>query len=144
MEHILGENKHYIGVMIERHGFYVVVSHKDEGAKTVTYVTCPFPSCKLGFVDLLDKFLKLNNSKGVISYEAYDDLTVLTVDDTNIDMRKIVRQADWALKLTAFSHQKDLSDNLRRQMRQFVSATQQHWLTLDKYEMLNSNINEQH
>ena len=57
MEQMKDVYKQYTGVMIKRYNLYVVVSREDEGEKTITYVACPFPSCKLGFVDVLDIFL---------------------------------------------------------------------------------------
>lgn len=143
MEQMNDVYKQYTGVMIKRCDMYVVVSREDEGEKTITYVACPFPSCKLGFVDVLDRFLKKKGLEGVLSYEADDDLTILILDDTATNMRKIVDIVETCLMTTGSTHYRDITDDLKRQMRQFILATHQHWMTLEKYQLLNSIIDEQ-
>lgn len=143
MEQMKDVYKQYTGVMIKRYNLYVVVSREDEDDKTITYVACPFPSCKLGFVDVLDIYLKKKGLEGVLSYEADDDLTILILDDTGTNMRKIVDIVETCLMITGSTHYRDITDDMKRQMRQFILATQQHWMTLEKYQLLNSIIDEQ-
>lgn len=143
MEYILGPKKQYTGVMLKHGDLYVVVSRQDDGDKTITYVACLFPSCKWGFVDVLDKYLKKKGLTGVLSYESDDDLTILILDDTATNMRKIVDIVETCLMITGYTHYRDITDDLKRQMRQFILATHQHWMTLEKYQLLNSIIDEQ-
>ena len=143
MEQMKDVYKQYTGVMIKRYNLYVVVSREDEGEKTITYVACPFPSCKLGFVDVLDIFLKKKGLEGVLSYEADDDLTILILDDTGTNMRKIVDIVETCLMITGSTHYRDITDDMKRQLRQFILTTHQHWMTLEKYQLLNSIIDEQ-
>lgn len=143
MEHIFGKQEGYIGVMLTHFDFSVVVSRKNEGDKTVTYVSCPFPALKFGFVDTLDKFLKDRGTDGVLKYEVDDELSILKVDDKGADMRKIVYAVDSALMKSAYTNLGKATDCLKRKMRQYLLATHQHWMTLEKYMLLNSIIDEQ-
>ena len=143
MEQMKDVYKQNTSYMIKRYNLYVVVSREDDGEKTITYVACPFPSCKLGFVDVLDIFLKKKGLEGVLSYEADDDLTILILDDTGTNMRKIVDIVETCLMITGSTHYRDITDDMKRQMRQFILTTHQHWKTLEKYQLLNSIIDEQ-
>lgn len=134
--------KEHIGVMLNDGKFYVVVTRDDCGEKRITYVVCPFQSNKLGFVDLLDHSLKLAGYKGVISYTADDDLTFIVIDDSGADMRKLVRMVDSLLSVLNYKHGGDVTDDMTRVMRLFLLATQRHWMTRAKYDLLTSIINE--
>ena len=134
--------KEYIGVMLNAGKFYVVVTCEDYGDKHITYVLCPFASNKLGFVDLLDNELKRQGYKGVASYVADDDLTMLVIDTANTDLRKLVPIVDVMLGILDMKHGKSVTSDMTKAMHTFLLATRRHWMTRAKYDLLNSFINE--
>lgn len=143
MEHMINVNKQGIGVMISHNDFYVVVYRKYDGDKTITYVACPFPSCKFGFVDRLDKDLKIRKLDGVLEYRSDDNLDIITIDTEGTDLRKLVYIVEWSLHATSSLHRYDITAPRKRLARQFLLATQHHWMTLEKYNLINSIQDEQ-
>lgn len=143
MEHMINENKQDVGVMISHNDFYVVVCRKYESDKTITYVTCPFPSCKLGFVDRLDKDLKLRKLDGVLEYRSDDNLDIITIDIEGQDLRKLVCIVEWSLYAISCLHRDEMTVHLKQLAQQFLLATQHHWMTLEKYNLINSIQDEQ-
>ena len=141
---MIGTKKEYTGIMLHEGKFYVVVTCCDCGDKRLICVLCPFPSCKLGFVDLIDHTLKIEGFKGVLSYDADDDLTCIFIDDDNADLRDYLRIVAVMLGILSSRHDKDVSDDMAKAMRQFILATRRHWMTEAKYDLLTSIINEQH
>lgn len=137
-----GAKKEYIGVMLNDGDFYVLVTRKECGEKCVTYVVCPFPSNKLGFVDMLDHSLKLAGYKGVLSYDADDDLTIIVIDESGADMGRLVRMVDSLLSVLNYKHANDITEDMAKAMRMFLLATQEHWMTRQKYDLLTSIIDE--
>lgn len=64
--------------IVERCGIYVIVQEREGDV----FVTCPFQSCKTGFVDILDKTLSAGAFPGVILYQKIDDfLTCVQISD---------------------------------------------------------------
>lgn len=143
MEHMNNENKQDVGVMISHNDFYVVVCRKYEGDKTITYVTCPFPSCKLGFVDRLDNDLKSRKLDGVLEYRSDDNLDIITIDIEGKDLRKLVYVVEWSLYSISCLHRDEMTVPRKKLARQFLLATQHHWMTLEKYNLINSIQDEQ-
>uniref|UniRef100_UPI003FEEA2FE hypothetical protein n=1 Tax=Prevotella sp. TaxID=59823 RepID=UPI003FEEA2FE len=143
MEHMINENKQDVGVMISHNDFYVVVCRKYEGDQTITYVTCPFPSCKLGFVDRLDKDLKSRKLDGVLEYRSDDKLDIITIDIEGKDLRKLVYVVEWSLYSISCLNRDEMTVPRKKLARQFLLATQHHWMTLEKYNLINSIQDEQ-
>lgn len=140
---MINVNKQDIGVMISHNDFYVVVYRKYDGDKTITYVACPFPSCKFGFVDRLDKDLKIRKFDGVLEYRSDDNLDIITIDTEGTDLRRLVYIVEWSLHATSCLHRYDITAPLKKLARQFLLATQHHWMTLEKYNLINSIQDEQ-
>lgn len=138
--------KHYIAVMLNYGKFYIVVDCKDIADKRMTYVVCPFPSNKLRFVDMLDHRLKEAGLEGVLRYdcerEEDDELTFVTIDHSDTDLRRLIPIVYSALKELSDLKSGELTDEDVRLMREFILATHRHWMTLDKYTLLNSIIDE--
>lgn len=141
---ITGNKKEYTGVMLHYGKFYVVVTCCDNGDKRLTYVLCPFPSCKFGFVDLLDHTLKLEGFKGVLSYDSDDDLTYIVIGNDNANLGDYLRIVDVMLGILSNKHGSDVTDEMAKAMRKFVLDTHRHWMTRAKYDLLTSIINELH
>lgn len=138
--------KRYIAVMLNCGNFYVVVDCKDIADKRMTYVVCPFPSNKLRFVDMLDHHLKEAGLEGVLRYdcerEEDDELTFVTIDHKDTDLRRLIPIVYSALKELSDFKSDELADKDVRLMREFILATHRRWMTFDKYYLLNSIIDE--
>ncbi len=137
---MIGAKKVYTGVMLNHGDFYVVVSCDDCGDRRLTYVVCPFQSNKLGFVDWLNTYLDKIGLK-VLSYRADGDLTYIFVDNGNTDLRDIVKVVDEALMIWTANPDLHVTEEMKRVMRQFLLATHSHWMTREKYDLLNSITN---
>lgn len=138
--------KRYIAVMLNYGKFYVVVDCKDIADKRMTYVVCPFPSNKLRFVDMLDHRLKEAGLEGVLRYdcerEEDDELAFVTIDHSDTDLRRLIPIVYSALKELSELKGGELTDEDVRLMREFILATHRNWMTLGKYNLLNSIIDE--
>lgn len=138
--------KHYIAVMLSYGKFYVVVDCKDIADVRMTYVVCPFPSNKLRFVDMLDHRLKEAGLEGVLRYDSEIEedveLTFVTIDHSDTDLRRLIPIVYSALKELSDLKGGELTYKDVRLMREFILATHRNWMTLDKYNLLNSIIDE--
>ena len=140
--------KKYIAVMLNHGKFYVVVDCKDIADKRMTFVVCPFPSNKLRFVDMLDHRLKEAGLEGVLQYD-YDkvredaELTFVEIDHADTDLRRLIPIVGDALRDLSELKGKEVTDKEVGIMREFLLATFRNWMTLDKYNLLTSIIDEQ-
>lgn len=94
--------------VIEMDKVYVIVQEQNGDV----YVTCPFQSCKVGFVDILDKVLSSSFLPGVIQYHKIDDfLTCVQISENNLisihTASILVRKALGSLLVTKDSFDED-------------------------------------
>lgn len=82
-------------VMASKGDVFVVIQERDGDI----YVTCPFQSCRLGFVDILDKLLLKSFNVGVVLYSKVDEyLTVIQIgEDYSIDLESAITVVQTAL-----------------------------------------------
>lgn len=138
MEQIFSDKeKKYMGVMLNHGKFYAVVDCNDKAGTRMTYVVCPFNSNKLRFVDMLDHRLKEAGLKGVRSYTRDDVLTFVFIDEDGIDLQCLLPIVDDALQKLDEIRRDEVSKAEARLMHEFLLCTWSHWITKEKYDLLN-------
>ena len=143
MEQIFSyKKKKYMGVMLNHGKFYAVIDCEDKADTRITYVACPFNSNKLRFVDMLDHRLKEAGLKGVRSYTRDDVLTFVFIDEDGTDLQRLLPIVDDAMQKLDELRCDDVSETEARLMREFLLYTWPHWITKEKYDLLNCISNE--
>lgn len=132
MEHLNNKTQH-LGVMLRAGGLAAVISQKFEEDVTMTYIECPFPCLKLGYVDTLDKDLKSDGIGHVSSYEADADLGIIILDTAGSDFGRVVCAAGRSLMKVWLDTYNRISSDLITSIKVFLNATHEHWVPIDEF-----------